>query len=593
MQREQGSAKVAIHSESTGRPGKQGDSPVAARFNIHRFQPPRRYLASFLAASVFLSLVLGALGAPRGYQIAAAASDPVIAAAGDIACDPASTSFKNGLGTSGACRQKYTSDLLVNADLAAVLDLGDNQYYCGGYSAFLQSYDPSWGRVLSITHPSIGNHEYLTSGGTDCSTDGAGYYTYFGSAAGAPGQGFYSFDVGTWHIIALNSNCGQIGGCGSGSAEYKWLQSDLAAHTNLCTLAYWHIPLFSSGGRAAPNSQPFWQLLYNANADLVLNGHDHIYERFAPQSPTGALDRARGLREFIVGTGGANHTAISQVAANSEVRNTDSFGVLKLTLHSTGYDWQFVHDSLGTFSDSGSGSCHGALAAPTPTAQPSVLFSDGFESGDMSHWTIVQGLTVQNQQVASGTCAARGTTSGGGATYARKQLSTTQGDLYYRIRFKILSRGANTVNLMKFRTATDTSIASISVSNAGYLAYRNDVVGSSVNSALAVSGGSWQTLQVHLKIAGTSSQIAVWFNDAPVSALTRTDAFGANPVGRLQLGENTSGLTYDIAFDDVVAALAYVGSPATATPTATRTRTPTPTVTPTKTRTPAPTPTAP
>ena len=171
--------------------------------------------------------------------------------------------------------------------------------------------------------------------------------------------------------------------------------------------------------------------------------------------------------------------------------------------------------------------------------------------------------------------------------------SLIQGDLYYRIRFKILSRGANTVNLMKFRTATDTSIASISVSNAGYLAYRNDVVGSSVNSALAVSGGSWQTLQVHLKIAGTSSQIAVWFNDAPVSALTRTDAFGANPVGRLQLGENTSGLTYDIAFDDVVAALAYVGSPATATPTATRTRTPTPTVTPTKTRTPAPTPTAP
>ena len=191
MQREQGSAKVAIHSESTGRPGKQGDSPVAARFNIHRFQPPRRYLASFLAASVFLSLVLGALGAPRGYQIAAAASDPVIAAAGDIACDPASTSFKNGLGTSGACRQKYTSDLLVNAGLAAVLDLGDNQYYCGGYQAFLQSYDLSWGRIKAITHPSVGNHEYLTSGGTGCdinNTGASGYFNYFGSAAGTPGQ---------------------------------------------------------------------------------------------------------------------------------------------------------------------------------------------------------------------------------------------------------------------------------------------------------------------------------------------------------------------------------------------------------------------
>jgi hypothetical protein len=208
----------------------------------------------------------------RNIEVALADSDPVIAAAGDIACDPGNSHFNNGNGDSNACRQKYTSDLLMNTGLAAVLDLGDNQYYCGGYQAFLQSYDLSWGRVKSITHPSVGNHEYLTSGGTDCSITNegaAGYFNYFGASAGTPGQGYYSFDVGAWHIIALNSNCGDAGGCSTSSPQYQWLQADLAAHTNFCTLAYWHIPLFSSGGRAANNTKTFWQLLYNNNADVI------------------------------------------------------------------------------------------------------------------------------------------------------------------------------------------------------------------------------------------------------------------------------------------------------------------------------------
>ena len=169
-----------------------------------------------------------------------AASDPVIAAAGDIACDPANSVFNGGLGNSNACRQKYTSDLLVNAGLAAVLDLGDNQYYCGGYQAFLQSYDLSWGRVKSITHPSVGNHEYLVSGGTGCDSTNAaaaGYFKYFGSAAGTAGQGWYSFNLGTWHIIALNSNCTDVGGCSSSSPQGQWLTADLIAHPAACTLA--------------------------------------------------------------------------------------------------------------------------------------------------------------------------------------------------------------------------------------------------------------------------------------------------------------------------------------------------------------------
>ena len=830
-----------------------------------------RYFASiiFLIASI---LFLPGEDKLAGYsETALAASDPMIAAAGDIACDPTNSNFNNGNGTTSNCRQKYTSDLLVNASLAAVLPLGDVQYYCGGYQAFLQSYDLSWGRVKSITHPVVGNHEYLTSGGTDCTSANAGamgYFNYFGTAAGNQGQGYYSYDIGTWHIIAINSNCSDIGGCSPTSLQGKWLEADLNAHSNFCTLAYWHIPLFSSGGRAANNTKDIWQILYNHNADLILSGHDHIYERFAPQTAGGVADPIRGLREIIVGTGGSDHTNIpGAIAANSEVRNIDTYGVLKLTLHPTSYDWQFVPEAGGTFKESGIGACHGdtpdnippavpsnltasavawnqvnlnwtastdniavvgykvfrdgveiasvsglatsyvdtstqgqtaysysvkavdgvgltsnfsnpatvttpvvpavltftsaadaeiqsanpttnygssvqfvvdnspiknallkfnvtgvgtrtilsaklrlycidkspsggefhrtanttwnegtvtwntapvadtntlatlgAVAAntwyevdvaslvtgdgtfslrmnstnddgaaysskegttgfapqlvvtttgptststytatSTPTATPinsptftptssaSILFSDGFESGNLSQWTSGQGLVVQNQQVANGSFAARGTSAAGGATYARKLLSASQTDLYYRILFKVISQGANTVNLMKFRTSADTPILSVSINNLGNLSYRNDLTGTSVNSTTSVSSGSWQTLQVHVKIADTASQIEVWYNGTLVSGLTRMDALGTNPIGILQLGENTPALIYDFAFDDVAASLSFISGGtqiATATDTATATQTPTATSTFTSTPTPTNTPTA-
>jgi acid phosphatase type 7 len=332
-----------------------------------------RYLVSILlliAVLGFGPVLLSTPGAsPQNFAAVSAASDPVIAAAGDIACDPADAAFNNGNGDSGACRQKFTSDLLVNADLSAVLTLGDTQYFCGGFQAFEQSYDLSWGRVKAITHPSIGNHEYLTSGGTDCDAaneGAAGYFEYFGSAAGTPGKGYYSFDVGDWHIIALNSNCPDAGGCSSGSPQGKWLTADLKAHTNFCSLAYWHIPLFSSGGRASPMTLPLWQILYNHDVDVVLNGHDHIYERFAPQTPDGIADPVKGIREFIVGTGGADHTSVVVAAANSEVTDASTYGVLELTLHPAGYDWKFVHEAGGSFTDSGTGACHGTNP-PTPT----------------------------------------------------------------------------------------------------------------------------------------------------------------------------------------------------------------------------------
>jgi hypothetical protein len=285
--------------------------------------------------------------------------DPVIVTAGDISCDPANSNFSGS--SSGSCQMGATANLIGAIQPSAVLDLGDNQYYCGSLTAFQQSYQLSWGNFKSITHPSVGNHEYLTSGGTGCdstNTNAAGYFTYFGSAAGQQGQGYYSYDIGTWHLIALNSNCGNAGGCGASSPQGQWLTADLAAHSNMCTLAYWHIPVWSSGGRASSNMLALTTILYNNNADLILDAHDHDYERFAPQDPSGNLDLTRGIRSFVVGTGGANHTSFTTIFPNSEVRNDTTFGVLKLTLHPSSFDWNFVPVPGQTFTDSGTQNCH-------------------------------------------------------------------------------------------------------------------------------------------------------------------------------------------------------------------------------------------
>lgn len=283
---------------------------------------------------------------------------PIIAAAGDIACDPADASFNGGQGTATACRMKATSDLMLGLGLTAVLPLGDNQYENGTLAKYQASYDPSWGRLNAIVRPVPGNHEYLTAGA-------AGYFSYFGAAAGDPAQGYFSYDLGGWHLIALNSNCAAVGGCGAGSPQEQWLAADLAAHPGTCTLAYWHHPRFSSGphGNDA-TTDAFWQTLYDAGADVVLNGHDHIYERFAPQSPAGAADPVQGLRQFTVGTGGKNLTGFPIVRANSEVRIANAFGVLEMTLHPNGYTWRFLSASGGAVLDQGASLCHNALPWP-------------------------------------------------------------------------------------------------------------------------------------------------------------------------------------------------------------------------------------
>jgi acid phosphatase type 7 len=268
-------------------------------------------------------------------------SDVVLVGAGDIAdC--------NSLAGAEA-----TAKLLDQVP-GTVMAVGDLAYPNGTADNF-KCYDRTWGRAKSRTRPAPGNHEFHSSGATP-------YFDYFGSTAGAPGDGFYSYELGAWHIIVLNSECVDVGGCDSGSREEKWLRADLAAHPSSCKLAYWHKPLFSSGGAHGNDLEitPLWQALYDAHADVVINGHDHNYERFARQDPQGHPDDSRGIREFVVGTGGKNLRPFGTIKANSEVRNNEAFGVLKLTLRPSGYDWLFLSQEGRTFTDSGTTACHRA-----------------------------------------------------------------------------------------------------------------------------------------------------------------------------------------------------------------------------------------
>jgi hypothetical protein len=271
--------------------------------------------------------------------------DAVIATAGDVACLRSTASPTT-------CHQGATAGLIRQVAPAAVLALGDEQYETGTLDGFGGSYDPTWGQFKSITKPVPGNHEYQTAGAS-------GYYTYFGAAAGDPTKGYYSYDIGSWHMIALNGNCSAIGGCGPGAPEERWLAADLASKHSTCTLAYWHQPRFSSGEHGnEPVYDTFWKDLYAGGADVVLNGHDHDYERFAPQTPSAQPDPSRGIREFVVGTGGKSHYDFPKITANSEVRNADTFGILQMTLHPRSYDWQFLPEPGSTFTDSGTGTCH-------------------------------------------------------------------------------------------------------------------------------------------------------------------------------------------------------------------------------------------
>ena len=307
--------------------------------------------AAALAAIVMVAFAASAGGQAVHGHPAAAVSDPLVAAAGDIACDPSSSKFHNGQGTSSACKARSTGDLILSEPIDAVLALGDNQYQCGGYSAYLQSFDPAWGRFKAMIHPVPGDNEYETSG-TDCASGAAGYFRYFGAAAG-DSRGDSAFTLGAWRLVGLNAECGHAGGCGSSSPQAAFLRNQLGMAQ--CTLVYWHQPFYTGTSRTASSYKAFWDILYAGNAEIVLNGHLHNYSRFAPQDASGRVDPTRGVRQFIVGTGG--RSLFSLDGTRNVEKTTKQYGVLELRLHETSYNWSFVN-TAGTVVDSGSADCH-------------------------------------------------------------------------------------------------------------------------------------------------------------------------------------------------------------------------------------------
>lgn len=291
-------------------------------------------------------LALGAvasLGAIVAVAPPAAAAAYKVVAVGDIACPP------SGAVTADACHQQKVSNLVKKLAPRQLWLAGDLQYDKGERSAFDAVFDRSWGRYRGISHPVPGNHEYYTPGA-------AGYYGYFGRRAGTAGRGYYSFSAGSWHVVALNSNCDQVA-CGPGSRQLRWLRADLKANHQRCVAAIWHYPLYSSGPHGAnPSVRPFWRELRKARAELVVSGHDHDFETFLPQNENGVARAGSGIRQFVSGAGGRSLYPVNASASNSQQVIAGHFGVLALTLRHAGYAWRFV-DEQGRTRGSGRGAC--------------------------------------------------------------------------------------------------------------------------------------------------------------------------------------------------------------------------------------------
>jgi uncharacterized protein YjdB len=268
---------------------------------------------------------------------------------------PSATVVLVGAGDIGnGSSQEAATATLLDGIAGTVFTAGDNAYPGGFMSDFMSNYDPYWGRHKARTRPSPGNHEY----NDDHSSSAPDYYRYFSPVVyvGDSAKYWYSYDIGAWHIVVINTWIDMS----VGSPQEVWLRADLAASTKRCSLAYMHYPRFSSGSHHGSYSsvQPIWQALYDYGAEITIAGHDHEYERFAPQTPSGQLDVAKGIRSFVVGTGGAGLYGFGSTLPNSEVRDANTFGVIKLTLGDGTYSWEFIPIPGQTFTDSGSGTCH-------------------------------------------------------------------------------------------------------------------------------------------------------------------------------------------------------------------------------------------
>jgi hypothetical protein len=358
-----------------------------------------------IGLAMFLSVLFWGSG---GSVSAQDATDPaVLVGAGDIATPPVDHDDDIATPPVDDDADSETAQLVLDIideeedpGNVAVFTAGDNAYEAGTKEDFEEGYDPTWGHpeILGRTHPTLGNHEYYNKD-PDSPDNAKDYFDYFGAAAGDPSKGYYSYDWGEWHVVALNSMCEQVDGCDATSPMVTWLKDDLENNSKTCTLAYFHYPLFSSGKHGTvdadlmkTNMTPTWDALYAAGADVVISAHDHDYERFAPQDPEGNPDPERGITEFVVGTGGRGlydwpltkteefQDGVFIPKPNSIVRNNETHGVLKLTLHPSSYDWQFVPvPGEGDFTDSGTGEpCHAGPVPPsTATATITALPKNG------------------------------------------------------------------------------------------------------------------------------------------------------------------------------------------------------------------------
>jgi Big-like domain-containing protein/fibronectin type III domain protein/calcineurin-like phosphoesterase family protein len=536
-----------------------------------------------------------------------------------------------GDGASGETAEGNVANLIASWNPNLFLYLGD-VYENGRPMEFSNWYGSpgtpgTYGRFYSITDPAVGNHEYVGS-------DLSGYEWYWNNV-----PHYYSFDAGGWHFVALDDVSKFIGSDTSNAnyqAETTWLKNDLANNNLGCTIVYYHEPEFNVGPEGtATNAAGIWQILAQNHVTLVLNGHDHDYQRWVPLDGSGAPD-PNGVTEFVAGSGGHGHQARQTTDSRLAASDFTHFGALRLALGSSGAEYQFV-TTAGTTIDSGSIPCQGGPPDTTPPSQPqnltatalsqgqvqlswdastdnvgvtaydiyrdgtlltssappagyldqsvrpattysyyvvardaagntsapsdpasvttpaqAAMFSDGFETGDMSKWTTSTGIGVQSTLVNDGNFAAEAVSTGS-ASYAYKQLAQTWPALYYSTRFYVANRGSSSVYLLRFRTATKAAIAALYVSSTGKLGMRNDTTGVSTTSTASVSSGAWHTLEFYASPNGTSGQTSVWLDGTPVAALTMTQSLGTAPIGYLQLGDTSTGKTFDVAFDDVQA----------------------------------------
>jgi hypothetical protein len=481
----------------------------------------------------------------------------------------------------------------------------------------------TYGQFYPISDPAIGNHEYVGS-------DIGGYEWYWNNV-----PHYYSYDAGGWHFVSLDNISKFIGSSPSNAnykAETNWLNSDLNKNKLACTVVYYHEPLFNVGPEGvATNTAGIWQILAQHHVTIVLNGHDHDYQRWVPLDAAGNPS-PNGVTEFVSGAGGHGHQ--NKVSTDSRLAASDftHFGALRLALGSSGASYQFV-TTPGSTVDSGSIPCQGSGTDTTPPSQPQnltaipvsrtqvqlswdastddvgvtaydiyrngsllvssappsgyldqgvqpgatysnyvvardaagnssqpsstasvtlpadvTMFSDGFESGDMSQWTTSTGITVQNQLVNDGSYAAEAVASGAPAN-AYEQLSQTRPSLYYSTRFYVRSHGSGSAYLLRLRTANKGAIVAVYVSSTGKLGIRNDVAGTSTTSSTAVSSGAWHTVELFGDTG--SGQVSVWLDGTQVGALTGPQSLGSSPVGYLQLGDTSSSDTFDVVYDDV------------------------------------------